>query len=380
MNLKQLLEKHNVSQRILATALNVSPATVNNIIGKNQWPKTPTKSELVSKLTPFLLSKGVSKTQLDAVFTPAKQSPVKEEEAMLLRKQTLSQHAKKHFSLFANPFTSDIQSVDELYLSRDINYVRTAIYDTAKVGGFTAVIGESGAGKSTLREEFLDRIEREKLSIITISPSVLFAEDNDTKGKTLKSAHIAEAIVNTLAPLENVKQSSEARTRQITRLLTESHRAGNRHMLIIEEAHSLPLPTLKHLKRFHEIKLGFTPLLSILLIGQNELGLKLSEHSQEVREVAQRCVIVTLDPLTQTGLTDYLNHRIKPTGRKLSDIIDESGVTAIASRLTATPVRKGQISRSLLYPLAVGNLITGAMNTAAELGVPVITADVVREA
>ena len=378
MNLKQLLEKHNVSQRILATALNVSPATVNNIIGKNQWPKTPTKSELVSKLTPFLLSKGVSKTQLDAVFTPAKPVPAKEEEAMLLRKQTLSQHAKKHFSLFANPFSNDIQSADELYLSPDVNYVRMAMYQSAKQGGFIAVCGESGAGKTTLRRDLLDRIQREKLSII--EPYVIATEDNDIKGKTLKAAHIAEAILHALAPLEKSMRSPEGRFRQIHKLLRESSRAGNQHVLIIEEAHSLPMPTLKHLKRFFELEDGYKKLLSIILIGQNELVLKLSEQNQEVREVVQRCEIVTLDPLTQTGLTDYLNHRMKPTGRKLSEIIDESGITAIASRLTATPVRKGQISRSLLYPLAVGNLITGAMNSAAELGVPTITADVVREA
>lgn len=380
MNLKQLLEKHNISQRVLAEAIDVSPATVSNIAIKNEWPKTIDKSALLSKLSKFLLSKGVSKTHLDAVFTTAKQTPAKEEEAMLLRKQTLSQQAKKHFSLFANPFSNDIQSADELYLSPDVNYVRMAMYQAAKQGGFIAVCGESGAGKTTLRRDLLDRIQREKLSIITIEPYVLATEDNDTKGKTLKAVHIAEAILHALAPLEKAKQSPEGRFRQIHKLLRESSRAGNQHVLIIEEAHSLPMPTLKHLKRFFELEDGYKKLLSIILIGQNELTLKLSEQNQEVREVVQRCEIVTLDPLTQTGLTDYLNHRIKPTGRKLSDIIDESGITAIASRLTATPVRKGQISRSLLYPLAVGNLITGAMNSAAELGVPTINADVVREA
>ena len=33
---------------------------------------------------------------------------------------------------------------------------------------------------------------------------------------------------------------------------------------------------------------------------------------------------------------------------------------------------------SLLYPLAVGNLITAAMNLAAELGSPLVTADVIK--
>ena len=65
--------------------------------------------------------------------------------------------------------------------------------------------------------------------------------------------------------------------------------------------------------------------------------------------------------------------------KKLSDIIDEAGVIAIAKRLTATASRKGQHTRSLLYPLAIGNLLTGALNCAADLGIPVITADVIKE-
>lgn len=380
MSLMKLLQEYKISQRNLAEKLNLSPATINNIVGKGLWPKTPTKSELIRKITDLLTSAGVPKAQLDAVFSPAKQSSAKEEEAMLLRKQTMSQEAKRHFSLFTNPFSNDIQSADELYLSPDVNYVRMAMYQTAKQGGFIAVCGESGAGKTTLRRDLLDRIQREKLPIITIEPYVLATEDNDTKGKTLKAVHIAEAILHALAPLESAKQSPEGRFRQIHKLLRESSRAGNQHVLIIEEAHSLPMPTLKHLKRFFELEDGYKKLLSIVLIGQNELVLKLSEQNQEVREVVQRCEIVTLDPLTQTGLTDYLNHRVKAVNRKLNEIIDESGITAIASRLTAAPVRKGQINRSLLYPLAVGNLLTGAMNLAAELGVPTINADVVREA
>ena len=82
-----------------------------------------------------------------------------------------------------------------------------------------------------------------------IEPYVLAMEDNDQKGKTLKSVHIAEAILAAVAPNVSPKRSPEARFAQIHRALTESAKAGNKHVLIIEEAHGLPLPTLKHLKR-----------------------------------------------------------------------------------------------------------------------------------
>lgn len=89
-------------------------------------------------------------------------------------------------------------------------------------------------------------------------------EDNDQKGKTLKAVHIAEAILAAVAPNVSPKRSPEARFAQIHRALQESAKAGNRHVLVIEEAHGLPIPTLKHLKRFFELKSGFERLLGIV--------------------------------------------------------------------------------------------------------------------
>lgn len=379
MNLKTLLEQHQIRQRAVATALGVSPATVNNII-KDQWPKTPSKSELVNKLTTFLVSKGIAKTSLDSFFTQAKPAPTQEEEAMYYEFKSLNQQAKRHFGLTGSPFTADIQSIDELYTSSDINYVRQAMIETIKNGGFRAVIGESGAGKTTLKEELIDRIYREKQSVIVVQPSTISSEASDKKGRIIKSNDIIEAIIHAIMPNTAIKQSNEAKNRQLATLLTESYLSGYRHVLIIEEAHCLANPTLKQLKRFREIKLGFTPLISILLIGQTELKNKLSSNDPEVREVVQRCEIVTLEPLTPTGLTSYLTHRLKPTGKKLSDIIDESGLNAIVNKLCFVNRQKNLATHSRLYPLAVGNLLTRAMNLAAELGVPTVNADIVAEA
>ncbi|SQC23516.1 Uncharacterised protein [Klebsiella pneumoniae] len=112
-------------------------------------------------------------------------------------------------------------------------------------------------GKSTLRRDLIERINRENAPVIVIEPYIIAMEDNDNKGKTLKAASIAEAIINTIAPLEGVKRSQEARFRQLHRVLKDSSNAGYSHVLVIEEAHSLPLPTLKHLKRFFELENGF---------------------------------------------------------------------------------------------------------------------------
>ena len=253
------------------------------------------------------------------------------------------------------------------------------MFQTAKHGGFMAVAGESGAGKSTLRRDLIDRISRESQPIIVIEPYVLGMEDNDQKGKTLKAAHIAEAILNTVAPLENVKRSPEARFRQLHRVLRDSRRAGNSHVLIIEEAHGLSIPTIKYLKRFFELEDGFKKLLSIILIGQTELKLKLSETNHEVREVVQRCEVVELAPL-DSRLEEYLKFKLGRLGKPLSEVIDASGVEALRAKLTISTNRRDRRDTvSLLYPLAVGNLLTACMNLAADIGVPTVNADVVRE-
>ncbi|MDA3509445.1 AAA family ATPase [Acinetobacter junii] len=390
--LKQLLKQNSIAQSSLCKPLGVSTATINLFVNHGQRPKK-NPEQFQSLFTEILEAKGIAADQIQQALTTALThtnndqaldseravDPSEDEQLMLLRKQTLTPAAKKNFKLFKNIFTENIRSSSELFNNRDINYVRESMWQAAKGNSsFIAVVGQSGAGKTTLRRELIDRIEREREPVVVIEPYVLATEDNDIKGKTLKASHIAEAILAALAPSTNAKRSPEARFRQIHNLLKESSRAGHHHLLVIEEAHSLPIPTLKHLKRFIELENGFTPLLSIILIGQDELKIKLAENNQEVREVVQRCEIVTLEPFTQTTLVDYLQHRCKAADRKLSDFIDESGLDAICTKLTRNVGRKNQ-HESLLYPLAVGNLITGAMNVAADLGVPVVTGDLVME-
>ncbi|MCR4529890.1 AAA family ATPase [Acinetobacter venetianus] len=388
--LKQLLKQNSIAQSSLCKPLGVSTATVNLFVNHGQRPKK-NPEQFQSLFIEILEAKGIAADQIqqalktasnsdnDQASDPLDAATPLEEQLMLLRKQTLTPAAKKNFKMFKNIFTENIRSSSELFSNSDINYVRESMWQAAKGNSsFIAVVGQSGAGKTTLRKELIDRIEREREPVVVIEPYVLATEDNDIKGKTLKASHIAESILAALAPSTNAKRSPEARFRQIHNLLKESSRAGHHHLLVIEEAHSLPIPTLKHLKRFIELENGFTPLLSIILIGQDELKIKLAENNQEVREVVQRCEIVTLEPFTQTTLVDYLQHRCKAADRKLSDFIDESGLDAICTKLTRNVGRKNQ-HESLLYPLAVGNLITGAMNVAADLGVPVVTGDLVME-
>ena len=384
LKLKQMLIDKGVSFRQFAQSVKISPTAFSLLINQHQKPKNWEKVEenLIAALQEFginqplatLLEKeatGESLATEPAASVPKTKQEIKDD-IMLLAKQALFPATKKHFGLFRDPFAEDIRRAEDVFTSADVRYVREALFQTAKHGGFMAVVGESGAGKSTLRRDLLDRINQENAPIIAIEPYIIAMEDNDLKGKTLKASHIAEAIITTLAPLESVKRSPEARFRQLHRVLKESSRSGYSHVLIIEEAHSLPVPTLKHLKRFFELEDGFKKLLSIVLVGQPEL--KLSERNTEVREVVQRCEIVELAPL-DAELERFVEHKLERVGKQVSDIFEEDAFLAVRQRLVA--VNRQKQSTSLLYPLAVGNLLTAAMNLAESLGIPKVNGQVV---
>lgn len=367
--LQALMHDAGIKQCHLAEAAGISRPALSALINHGGLPKRYDRAAVENRITQHLHQCGVAKAK--AKHWGNTQDNPEETTAMLLRKQTLTPQARRHFSLSADPFT-DPTTADEVFLSPDIRYVRESLYQVARHGGFLAMIGESGAGKSTLREELIDRIRREEQSVIVIEPYVLAMEGTDATGKTLRSQHIAEAIMAGVAPLAKTKSSPEARFRQLHESLRDSSRAGHSHVLIIEEAHSLPLPTLKHLKRFRELKDGLRQLLSVVLIGQPELALKLSEHNPEVREVVQRIEMVQL-PTLGTHLEGYLAHRFKRLGMPLDKVLDRNAVDALRTKLTPS---RGE--GSLLYPLAVHNALSAAMNRAADLGVPHVTADVVR--
>ncbi|OQS38612.1 ExeA family protein [Chromobacterium haemolyticum] len=394
LKLKSVLQAVGRKQSDLAEHLGLSQASVAQIVNHGEWPKSLDETDLQESIIRFLQAHGAADGDIDSVFEEVSEpranaarsvSPSKtatesnQEESMLLRKQALFPATRKHFNLFRDPFGDDaIQSHEDMYVSPDIRYVREAMLQTAKHGGLLAVVAESGAGKTTLMRDLEDRILRETQPILLIKPYVLGMEDNDQKGKTLKATHIAEALMAAVAPLEKPKSSPEARFAQLHKALKESHAAGFRHCLVIDEAHALPIPTIKHLKRFFELELGFKKLLSIILIGQPELKTKLSERDAAVREVVQRCEMVELAPLEGGRLDEYLKFKFERMSKPVGEVIDASGIDALRAKLTVATRRDRPETVSLLYPLAVGNLLTACMNLAADLGVPLVNADVVK--
>ena len=395
-SLNALLRELGIPQSDLCRATGLGRSAISRICAHGVWPAFR-RIQIKEAIDAYLAKRGLTPNQLQrleqalhksklasAVSHTAKAVPpapteteTEKEEPMLLVNTGLKPETRQHFKLLRNPFVDDVQSPEDVYQTPSVRYVRAALLDCALHHGFVAVVGESGAGKSTLAEDLSERIRLESRNIILIKPYVLAMEGNDERGKTLKSTQIAESIATAIDPNVCLKISSEARFRQVHALLTASRRAGQRHLLVIEEAHCLPMATLKHLKRFTELKDGMQRLLGVALIGQPELRERLSGQHAEVREVAQRCELVTLDPL-DAELEGYLQHKFARSELKLSDVFAPDAFDAIRARLIYTP-RGGRApdTRSICFPLVVNNLVCRAMNAAAAAHWPQVDAQVI---
>lgn len=385
LKLKGVLAAYGVRQSDLCAAViqtNGRPLSITAmslLLNWGTWPKGTPEGEIKRQIEDFLLRRGVPQDTLRAIWTmdehdtyrsahpvgihvgqpsPKKPQPDYEPEV-----EMLTPAARKAFQIFRDPFINDISGPDDLYLSADQRYIREALFQTARHGGMIAVVGESGAGKSVLRRDLIDRLQREEHPVNVIFPRSL-------DKSTLKASAINEAIIQDLAPGTKTPRSLEAQARLVEKLLLGSARAGNVHVLLIEEAHDLSLATLKHLKRYYELEDGYRKLLGIILIGQPELKAKLDERQNwEAREVIQRIQVAELVGLAGAqGLRDYVRHKL---GRVsvADDFIAEDAYEAMAAYLA----RRGG-----LYPLRVNNLLTRALNRAAELGVPSLTAELIR--
>lgn len=380
---KALFEETELSQREAAARLGVSPALVNQLLNRGTLPKTGWAG-LKKGLASLLEERGAQTALVDYALgkleqlagdedTPAGDT-AESEEPMILKKQTLGMKARQAFNMVRNPFMPP-REAEDVYLSPEIRYVRDTMFDVATNGGFLAVVGESGSGKSTLREELVDLINAENGKTIIVEPYVLTMAEKESNGKPMLARHITEAVMSAVAPGESIPSSPEKQSQKLHRLLRSAYAAGTHYCVIIEEAHDLNRHTLKSLKRFLELKEGRHPLLSIILIGQTELGEKLNPADPWMREVVQRCDVLHIAPIEDVA--GFLRFRFARAGIDFGKIFTEDGVDAIKESLTVAQDRSGN-GVYMGYPLMIANMTIAALNLAASAGEKQVTADVVR--
>jgi type II secretory pathway predicted ATPase ExeA len=306
----------------------------------------------------------------DIPETTGPENTFAKEHHMLITKCDLTQAARDWWGLPPEALVTPWRR-EHVFLGGGMRVAYEHMLLKARHGGMLAVVGESGSGKTTLKDLLVTDLAGQG-DVIVIEPHTQRMEETDKTGKTLRGGDIVEAIMREIAPAQKLRRTAEAQLNQVAACLGESldeHRE-RRHLLIIDEAHSLPKPTLRHLKRFLEMKnpkiKGLQrPMLSIILLGQPELGTRLSPYDQTVREVWQRCETVHLPPVGK-ALAEYLAFRL---GKAAAAFAPDALVKL-------TEILMGRDGASFLYPLAIDSWAAEILNTSTGLGKTITAAHV----
>lgn len=387
----------------------LTQGAMTNLLNYGQWPMKSDLEEIKRQIEDVLRCAGVSadevaaswevdeddsafhkvaRPQLSVVspestaadFTappapPATTTTTERGPQMFFRAESLRPATRKTFGLVGNPF-DDLSDARDIYMWEDWRYAREALWDCAKNSAFRAIVGESGSGKTTLVQELKERIHREHHQVILIEPYVIAMEETEARGRPLRSEDIIDSTIRALDSRQSIPHRAQQRFKLAHDMLIESSRAGYKHLLFFEEAHALPVSTLKQLKRWRELRDGLRPLVGIALVGQPELKTKLDERNPNVREIVQRLEMVELLPLDD-ALAGYVKTRLARVDRDMASLFDPAAIDAMRERLT---YRNRTGSQSICYPLAVNNLCIRALNAAADLGASRVTADIVKGA
>jgi len=209
-----------------------------------------------------------------------------------------------YFGLQLDPFSL---SPDPrfLYMSeRHREALAHLLYGVQGGGGFVVLSGDIGAGKTTICRCFLQQVPPQcRVAYIFHPPA--------TALDLLQSICAEFGLAWTAHP--GNPGSLQPCIAALNDHLLRSHAAGERNLLIIDEAQALPAPVLEQLRLLTNLETSEAKLLQIVLIGQPELRQRLAEPGLE--QLAQRVVArFHLDTLGPEEIRPYVAHRLQVAG------------------------------------------------------------------
>jgi general secretion pathway protein A len=111
--------------------------------------------------------------------------------------------------------------------------------------------------------------------------------------------------------------------------LIDQFAAGERVVLIVDEAQNLTNDTMEEIRMLSNIETEKHHLIQIILVGQPELKFKLQQSN--LKQFAQRVTVhCHLKGLEKDEVNEYINHRLEVGGGDRFDIFDKETVDKIA--------------------------------------------------
>ena len=199
------------------------------------------------------------------------------------------------------------------------------IYGLEERKGFIAITGEVGLGKTTILRTLLSRIDTEKNKIIyLLNPCLSFNE-------------LLQFLIQEMGQQPIGIESSDLIS-QLNGLLISEYQNGKTVVLLIDEAHLMPVETIKNLRLISNLETSKDKLLQIVLVGQPELEVILKQD--DLRALQQRIAVrAILSPLSpKEGLT-YIKHRLDKAGAKGKKIFTKRALSLLVQEGKGVPRR-----------------------------------------
>jgi type II secretory pathway predicted ATPase ExeA len=205
----------------------------------------------------------------------------------------------EHFGLNKPPFqiTPDI---DFFFSGSRRGDILTALIHVAcHEEGIVTAVAEVGSGKTLLARLMISRLPPDIFAVYLANPC--FSRDE-----------IISAIARDLG-LANLPASIEEKLSCLHQELLRRHAEGERVLLVIDEAHAMPVESLEEVRLLSNLETGQNKLVNIMLFGQPELDTLLAEH--RLRQVRDRVIHrFELPPLPRDEGATYIDHRLRIAG------------------------------------------------------------------
>ncbi len=220
----------------------------------------------------------------------------------------------EHFGLTEPPFK--ITPVTDFFFSgaNRGEILDALIYAIKDSEGIIKVSGEVGSGKTMLCHMLLDRLPSDIKAIYLANPSMSRDE-------------LLYAIADRLdLNLEGQRVNVILQTLQ--NQLEAMYERGERCVVLVDEAHAMPLETLEELRLLYNLQVGKHKLIQIVLFGQPELDEKLEQSN--MRQLKDRIVHhFSILPVSRKVIADYLMFRMRAAGYKGPDVFSPASVLLI---------------------------------------------------
>lgn len=220
--------------------------------------------------------------------------------------------------------------------------------------GIVKISGEVGSGKTMLCRVLMERLPDNVVIIYLANPS-LSRED----------------ILFALADELGIPLSDQSRTRQVLRALQEKlvglYAAGKQVVVLIDEAHAMPIDTLEEIRLLSNLESNRHKLLQLVLFGQPEINATLARA--DMRQLRERITHnFNLEPLIRDDINAYLDFRMRAAGYRGPNVFAPTAVKLIADASLGLTRRINILAdKALLASFAAGSHLVDAKEAKAAI-------------